>query len=955
MNWKHVVTARFRCLLSELHWHTQRNDLGRVKKGVVGVNLRADFPPLRSPDAVPHNLPRQLTSFVGRAHELVELGRALEQNRLVTLTGAGGCGKTRLALQAAAEVIDKCPDGGWWVELAAVSDPDRVTSAVARRLGLREEDRPLTDTLAEQLAGLDALLMLDNCEHVLAGCAPLIDSLLRAAPSLRIMTTSREPIGACGELTWLVPSLDQDNAVRLFVERAAQVRPRFALDPAETEIVAEICRCLDGIPLAIELAAARVRMMHPARIVAALDDRFRLLTGGDRTAMPRQQTIEASVAWSHDLLDDDEQALLRRLSIFAGGFTLDTAERVCAADPLDAHGVLDLLSRLVDKSLVQVVHIATVEDRYRLLETIRLYAHQRLVESGEADATGDRHAAFFLDLAERAEPELAASQGPMWLARLEREHDNLRAALERLDTTGADESFLRLVTALTLFWELRGHLREGGRWFARALARDEEPSSVRARALWGATHVAMYSDDFETAAQRGPQALAMAEAIADEWATTRVLSALSYVQLFTDPEAARVGAARSIDLSRKIGDNWGVAYGLKMITIAWLMQEDHAKIRRSADDLLRVAEPLDNKFLVSWYHCLLGWVGVHRGELEVAQEALATSLAYCEEVGEPVTAGIAVVLLAEAQLLAGKYDAAQTRLQAFLERAGATGGATAAPLAATVLAAIGVARGDAAGARSILEPLVEQLRALGLPMFLSWALSILGAALLAEGEHQAAQRALQEAKEAGQAINNDWLVALADYHLGRLACREGEARRAEDLHHEALARRARGGFHPGIAESLEALAALAAEHESFAEATRLLGAAAALRRALGLTRWPTDQAGYQALVTRVHEVLDDSAFEIAWAEGEALTADQAVAYVSRARGERKRPSTGWASLTPTELEVVKLLTKGLTNAQIGQRMFIGRGTVKTHLAHAFTKLGVASRAELAAEATRRGL
>ncbi|MGH3902345.1 MAG: ATP-binding protein [Pseudonocardiaceae bacterium] len=403
-----------------------------------------------------------------------------------------------------------------------------------------------------------------------------------------------------------MPSLDQDNSVRLFVERAAQVRPRFALDPAETEIVAEICRRLDGIPLAIELAAARVRMMHPARIIAALDDRFRPLTGGDRTAMPRQQTIEASVAWSHDLLDDDEQALLHRLSIFAGGCTLDAAERVCATDPLDAHGVLDLLSRLVDKSLVQVVHITTVEDRYRLLETIRLYAHQRLVESGEADATEDRHAEFFLDLAERAEPELAASQGPMWLVRLEREHDNIRAALEHLDTTGADESFLCLVTALTLFWELRGHLREGGRWFARALARDDEPSSIRARALWGATHVAMYSDDFGTAAHRGPQALAMAEAIADEWATARALSVLSYMQLFTNPEAARVGLARSIDLSRKIGDNWGMAYGLKMITVAWLMQEDHAEIRRSADELLRVAEPLDNKFFLGWYHCLLG-------------------------------------------------------------------------------------------------------------------------------------------------------------------------------------------------------------------------------------------------------------------------------------------------------------------------------------------------------------
>ncbi|MDQ4030879.1 MAG: LuxR C-terminal-related transcriptional regulator [Actinomycetota bacterium] len=910
---------------------------------------------VRSVAVVPNNLPRQPTSFVGRVSELAKLRRVLEQHRLVTLVGAGGCGKTRLAQQLATEVIDQYTDGGWWVELAAVSGPGRVASAVAQVLGLREEGRPLIDTLAEQLGGLDALLILDNCEHVLSGCADLVDGLLRAAPNLRIIATSREPIRASGELTWWVPSLDQKSAVRLFIERAAQVRPEFNPDFAEIEIITEVCRRLDGIPLAIELATARVRMMHPVRILAALDDRFRLLTGGHRTATPRQQTMEASVAWSHDLLDDDEQILLRRLSVFTGGFSLDAAERVCTADPLNTYGVLDLLSCLVDKSLVQVELTSPVEDRYRLLEMVRVYAHQRLVESGDVDVTGARHAQFFLDLAERAEPELAASQGPMWLARLEREHDNLRAALERLDTTDAEASFLRLVTALTLFWELRGHLREGGRWFARALARKGQPSSARARALWGATHVAMYGDDFATAAQHGPQALATAEAVGDQWATARALNVLGYMQLFTQPEAARAGLTRSIDLGQKVGDNWAVAFALKMITVAWLIQEDHAQMQRSAEDLLREAKRLENKFFLAWSHFVLGWRAVHRGELEEARAALATSLAYCEEVGEPVTGGLAVVSLAEAQLLAGEYDAAQTRLQHFLARAGATGGALAAPFAEVMMATIRVAQGDAAGARRILEPLVEQMRVLGLPQLVGWALAILGAALLAAGEHQAAEDALREANKAGESIDNDWLVALANYHLGQLARQRGDFRRAENLHQDALARRARGEFHPGILDSLEALATLAVEHDSVTEATRILGAAAALRQVIGTARWSSDQANYDDVLTRVRDILNDADFETAWAEGQALSADQAVAYVSRARGERKRPSAGWASLTPTELEVVKLVATGLTNPQIGQRMFIGQGTVKTHLAHTFTKLGVASRAELAAEATRQGL
>ncbi|MDQ1514891.1 MAG: hypothetical protein QOE80_721 [Actinomycetota bacterium] len=929
-------------------------DLGRPERvwQLCHPDLMVDFPPLRSLEAVTNNLPVQLTSFVGREAELTNLHAALDDNRVVTLTGAGGCGKTRLALHAAAEVVDRHRDGVRWVELGPVSDPELVPYVVARTFGLREEEgRPVIETLSEHLAGVDALLALDNCEHVVGACARLAEDLLKAAPALRLMATSREPLGIPGEVTWRVPSLDDDAATRLFVERAAQVRPGFSPEAAETEVVAQICRRLDGIPLAIELAAARMRMMPPARIAAALDDRFRLLTGGGRTALPRQQTLETSVAWSHDLLDEDERAVLRRLSVFAGGFALDAAESVCAAEALDEYAILDLISRLVDKSLVHVDH--ETDGRYRLLETIRLYAGQRLLDSGESDVIRARHLDVFLSLAERAEPEIVLADGPAWLNRLERDHDNLRAAMEWADATGGYEPFLRLTTALTLFFELHGHLAAGGRWFARALARDEGPSSVRARALWGAAHVALYSDDYGTLARRAPEALEMAEQVGDEWATGRALNINGLAQAFTEPEAARAVLQRSIELGRQHGDHWAVVDGWKMVTVAWLMQDDYDGLAPALAEFRSVSERLGNRFFIAWYHCTLGWVGMFRGDFTRARRSLETALEYDAELGGAATAGFATAYLGGVESLTGEYDAAELRLSRLLERASAVGDALGAPFAFPSLARLHIGLGAPGVGRALLEPLVEELRSV--PWLFSWALSVLGLAHLAEGEDAAAQTALEEAKAVAATIDNLRLIALADHHLGRLARHRGDAGGAEDLHHEALALQAGRGLLPGVAESLEALAALAADHESYAEATRLLGAASALRRSIGLARWPADQADHDGELARARQALGDGAFEGAWTEGEALSADDAVAYATRARGERKRPSAGWASLTPTETEVVKLAAKGLTNPEIGERLFIGRGTVKTHLAHVFAKLGVNTRSELAAEATRRGL
>ena len=930
-------------------------DLGRPEHvwQICHPELESEFPALRSLNVLANNLPAELTTFVGRDNELTELRELLSARRLVTLIGAGGCGKTRLALHAAADVVDEHANGVWWVELASVARADLVPTAVARVLGYREEvGKTLAETLAEQLTSQDMLIVLDNCEHVLDACAGLSDALLAAAPNLRIVATSREALGVAGETTWHVPSLELDRAVQLFVERARYVRPNFAPDADDLSIVSNICQRLDGIPLAIELAAARTRMMQLGQIATALADRFRLLTGGVRTAVPRQRTLESSVAWSHDLLDDRERTLLRRLSVFAGGFTLDAAESVCADDQLDRYAVLDLLSRLVDKSLVQVSHEQR-DARYSLLETIRYFARERLVEAGESDVTRHRHLACIVELAERAAPEIARSDGPEWLARLDWEHDNLRAALEWAEAEHDDDLFLRLCGALTLFWELRGYLAEGGRWFARALAADASPSVVRARALWGAAHVALYGDDLETMTRRVPEALAMAEAVGDRWAEARAHNTLGYLQTVTDPAAARLALDRSIKLGREIGDDWAIADGLKMLTVSWIFQDDHDADASALEQLREAALALNNKFFLAWYECGCAYAAYRWGDIGALREHAEASLRYCAEVGDPVTDGIAIALLAAGEALSGDYEAATERLQSLLRTANASGGSVAVPQALFQLSMMLLACGDADEARAYVAPLMEESRTLGLAVYLSWSLSIIGGCDLASGRPAEARTALDEARSVATDIENPWVSALAIHRLGDVALHEGDTGEAEDLYHEALVIRHKRRFAPDVAESLDALAAIAAKQESALEAARLYGAVDGLRRSLGLARFPVAQARYDADVRQFQRQVGEDACDAAFVEGAALSVDDAVAYASRARGERKRPSVGWDSLTPTEQRVVALTAAGLTNPQIAEKLFITRGTVKVHLAHIFAKLGVATRSELAAEATRR--
>lgn len=404
-----------------------------------------------------------LTSFVGRAVELAEGRNLLEEARLVTLVGPGGCGKTRLASTLALDLGDGLDGGVWWVDLAPCSEAAGVIDAIMAVVGIRDTRgySPL-ERVAQHLAGRRVLLVVDNCEHVLAGCRDVAAVLLHACPELTIMATSREPLGLAGETVWRVAPMRAEDAVHLFSERATSARPNFTLTEAHAAVVASICDRLDGIQLAVELAAARVRMLTPERILAGIEDRFRLLTGGSPSASPRQQTLRASVEWSYDLLAEPEQTLLRRLAVFAATFTLDAAEQVASGGEIDALDVLDLLGHLIDRSLV-----LCEDDRYRILETIRAFAGARLAENGEEDAVRSRQLGFYLQLAETAGREIEQTADLDWLARLEDEHDNLRVCLGWALAGGDQPIGVQLAVALIPFWATHGHYWDAQTWLPR--------------------------------------------------------------------------------------------------------------------------------------------------------------------------------------------------------------------------------------------------------------------------------------------------------------------------------------------------------------------------------------------------------------------------------------------------------------------------------------------------------
>ena len=933
-------------------------DLGRHElRGVVRPervaqlchpDVRNDFPPLRTSKSVAaEHLPVPLTRFVGRRAEIDAVRQSLAANRLVTLTGAGGVGKTRLAIQVAGQMAGDFDDGAWYVDLAPIADPDLVAVAMAGALGLQEQPgHSTTETLIRFVAGRQMLVVLDNCEHLLEVTAELTTALLSACPRLTLLATSREPIGVDGEVIWRVPSLSvDDEAVELFADRARRARSDFVMTDENLNTVQEICRRLDGMPLAIELAAARVRALSLEEIVGSLHDRFRLLIGGRRTAVRRQQTLHASVDWSHALLTEPERVLFRRLAPFLGGFDLAAARAVAGGTEVERYQVLDQLTLLVDKSLV-VADDRGGRMRYRLLETMRQYALEKLGESGEADAVRARHRDYYTALAAQLDAP-AATGHQRRVEQVETEIDNLRAAFawsrESLDI----ELALQLASSLQPLWLTRGRLCEGLSWLDEALAdvdaveRGVAPA-VLARTLADAALLDGWAGVPERREQ-ATEALAIARQLDDPSLLVRALTACVGTAAF-NPEEAAAYFAEAIELARALGDRWRLSQLLGFQAYAAMIAGDPIA-PSAAEEGRDLADAIGDRFASA--QCRLWGIAGGRavlGDLPGADAELRDLIVDADAAGDPLCRFNALMTQCFVLGWQGKTAAAVAVAETAIASA-AELGAVIEGLGHLALGCAHVAAGDVTAARDCLIQAYSRIPDAG---FTTTNTLWRAETELAVGDVVAARVWADQAVSA----TTGFFRTMALIARARVAVAEGDAHAAERDVYDALECAADSGAQLGVPGLFDFLGWFAAQAESYAEAARLVGAAEAIRQRTGEVRYVIYQADYEALVAALRDAMGQNDFDTAWAEGATLSTEEAIAYARRGRGERKRPSSGWASLTPAELDVVRLVREGLGNKDIAAKLFVSPRTVETHLTHVYTKLDLSSRVQLAQEAAR---
>jgi predicted ATPase/class 3 adenylate cyclase/DNA-binding CsgD family transcriptional regulator len=937
--------------LTDLGTHPLR-DLPRPERVVqlCHPDLVNEFSPLRvAKAAVSQRLPAQLTSFVGRNTELPQVSALLSENRLLTLTGAGGAGKTRLAIELAARLTGQFSDGVWYVDLAPITDPELVPITAARAFGLPDQPgRSTMDTVTRFVADRQMLVVLDNCEHLLDASAALVDSLLATAAGLTLLTTSREPIGVPGEVSWRVPSLSlRDEAVELFADRARRARPDFVVTDDNAAVVAEICARLDGLPLAIELAAARVRALSLAEILDSLHDRFRLLTGGARTAVRRQQTLRASVDWSHALLTEPERVLFRRLAAFLGGFDLDAAQTVAGGGDVQRYQVLDQLTLLVDKSLV-VADDSRGRTRYRLLETVRQYALEKLGESGEADAVRSRHRDYYTSLAAAIDAP-AGSEYEQRLDQAEMEIDNLRAAFGWSHENSDIEQALALASSLQPLCLARGRPREGLAWFDAVLTHEvaqdaEVAAAVRARALADKAVLDTILGGADSLNQ-AQQALVLARDIEDPAVLARALTACGYAAAY-NAELAAEYIAEAIELARELDDKWRLSQILACQADAAIATGDPTAARVAAEEGRDLADAIGDGSDSRHCRIVLGVAQVWQGDLAGAVAQFRAVAAEATAAHDGLFQAVSLGHQGTALARQGDTAAARAAADASLE-CGSEFGGLAAGVGYWALANTALAAGDVDTARDAATATWEHGSLL--PGFAAHVRSYIAQAALAGGDLIAARRWADDAV----ATATGWvLLFVALTTRARVAIAQGEPEQAERDAHDALASVPEGFAQLVTSDTLECLATLAGDTRSYREAARLFGAAAAIRQRMGAVRFKVWDAGYEASVAVLRDALSENDFQAAWAEGAALSTDEAIAYAQRGRGERKRPASGWASLTPTELDVVRLVSEGLANKDVATRLFVSPRTVQTHLTHVYTKLGLSSRVQLVQEAAR---
>ena len=936
--------------LLDLGSHALR-DLERPERvwQVTHPDLATSFPRLRSMDVVRNNLPVQLTSFVGRARELDQLRQLLDEARCVTLTGSGGCGKTRLATQIAADRLDDHPAGVWIVDLSAVDTDEDVTSAVAQVMALAPLPSGTDELLVRTIGEARTLVLLDNCEHLIEGCAAMAELLLRRCPGVTVVATSREPLGVPGEVTFRVPSLVYPkaptasaeelamfDAVQLFVERSRRARPDFVLTDANAGEVLEICKRLEGIPLALELAAARMRVMTAAQIRDGLHDRFRLLTGGARTAVPRQQTLQASVDWSYGLLSDRERDMLDQLSVFSGGFTIAGAQAVCADAAIAEGDVLDLVLALVDKSLVVAEDEA--ESRFTLLETVRQYAAARLADTGASEEVRRRHYDHCVELC-RYQPAHGDTDAS-YRAAITGEYDNLRRALQWASEQEDTALLGRLASRLYLYWSTGGKMRDGATWYELVVEREADPTR-RASTLGRLAQLLALTGHPARADALRAEALEVLGETGDRRAV--LWAKLTAPGGVLDPQALE----ELVDVAEELADGEAQAFATFQLGFRTFLYGSP-----DPEPLVR-ARDLARRHHVAWVERLarggLALAQAAMGEVASAVPALKASVAELSAAGEGTMLGNVLPVLALVQEQTGDTAGADETLEQ-LSRFGDevnVHGASMRSLAGQAFIAASRRNWDQA------LRLMETSTSFAVGNMRYTTLVVQATMEAGAGLPELALAHLREAAELRP--TDDFFDGLAGISFecaeGLALLGAGDPAGALDRAFEALELLARRPL-PAHARqlTLTLLASCLRELGHREEAIRIFGGVDAYTKTVGMvTADPLFPLDVRVVSTKV----DAPSFEALWTEGQAMSFEELVAYARRGRGARQRPSSGWEALTPTERQVADLVAEGLANKDVAARLFMSVATVKTHLTHVYAKLGLTTRAQLAAAAAKR--
>ncbi len=858
--------------------------------------LRKADEPRRAPR---HNLPAQLTSLIGREHEVAAACALLRRPevRLLTLSGTGGVGKTRLALQIATELLHDFANGICFVSLAPISDTNLVLPIVAQTFGLWEVgDRSPLEHLKAYLYERHLLLLLDNFEQVVAA-SPLLVEMLQACPQVKILVTSRAVLHVSGEHEFPVPplalpdphhlpsppggeALAQYGAVALFLQRAQAVQPDFQLTNTNARAVAEVCARLDGLPLAIELAAARIKLLPPKALLARLGQRLVLLTGGARDVPARQQTLRSTLQWSYNLLTADEQQLFRRISVFVGGCTVQAIEAVCTALDRDAtaESVLDGIASLLDKSLLQQTEQEGEEPRLVMLETIREYGWEALATHGEVEATQRAHAAYYLVLTEQVAPRLTRAGKGRWLKWLQREHENLRTSLTWLVEHEEWEAALRLGGALWHFWWMLGHLSGGRTEFARALAgsRGSVATPVRAKALHAASTLAAMQGDLTQAEALCRESLALFRALGDRQSSATSLIELGYAAWQrSDYAAARTLLEEAVALCREVDDQDGMTLALVNLATVFLLQGEYDQARTLVEEAVVLSREGGDSWSIATSLWILALVMSLQGDLTRAPALLEESLALARQ--EDNKQAIASSLFVSGQ--------------------------------------VAQQQGDVALARSLFEESLALFKDMGDRQNVAQSLVGLAGISLVQGDYDTARALFEESLALFKVGGNTWFIALC----------------------------------------LAGFAALAAAQGEWTWAARLSGAAKALCEVIGGVLPPAMRAVQEFTSAVARAQLGEDVFTAALAEGRTMTPEQALAAQGTATmsipATTVQPSTLPAKTTPTypaglttrEVEILRLVVQGLTDAQVAEQLVISPRTVNWHLTSIYSKLGVSSR------------